>query len=64
MLLPDHPTPVSLKTHTADPVPFVICSSDDLQEEGDSERGYNEPDAAAAKLVVNEGWTLMDRFLK
>ena len=24
MLLPDHPTPVSLKTHTSDPVPFMI----------------------------------------
>ncbi len=25
MVLPDHPTPIPLRTHTADPVPFAIC---------------------------------------
>jgi len=29
LVLPDHPTPISLRTHTADPVPFVLYSSDD-----------------------------------
>lgn len=27
-LLPDHPTPVALRTHTADPIPFCICRPD------------------------------------
>ena len=27
MVLPDHPTPLALKTHTSDPVPFLICDS-------------------------------------
>lgn len=32
MVLPDHPTPIPLKTHTKDPVPFAICGhgSDDV----------------------------------
>ncbi len=35
-ILPDHPTPISLKTHTHDPVPYSMCSttnsSDDVTE--------------------------------
>ncbi len=37
LVLPDHPTPISLKTHTSDPVPFAIYSTAD-----------KDPDAAAA----------------
>jgi 2,3-bisphosphoglycerate-independent phosphoglycerate mutase len=32
LLLPDHPTPVVLKTHVPDPVPFVLFSSDNKEE--------------------------------
>ena len=28
LIMPDHPTPVSLRTHTSDPVPFVLYRSD------------------------------------
>ena len=28
MILPDHPTPIAIRTHTIDPVPFLIYSSD------------------------------------
>jgi 2,3-bisphosphoglycerate-independent phosphoglycerate mutase len=28
LVLPDHPTPLSVRTHTADPVPYVICSNE------------------------------------
>ncbi len=31
MILPDHPTPLSIKTHTADPVPFLIYDSQKSQ---------------------------------
>ena len=27
LLLPDHPTPIALKTHTADPVPYLLVDS-------------------------------------
>jgi 2,3-bisphosphoglycerate-independent phosphoglycerate mutase len=37
LVLPDHPTPISLKTHTSDPVPFAIYSTAD-----------KDPDSAAA----------------
>lgn len=38
-LLPDHPTPCRLKTHTSDPVPFIIYKSN---EEGDNVEVYDE----------------------
>ena len=28
LVLPDHPTPLSVRTHTADPVPYVIYSNE------------------------------------
>ncbi|MCL2884795.1 MAG: cofactor-independent phosphoglycerate mutase [Oscillospiraceae bacterium] len=28
LILPDHPTPLALRTHTSDPVPYLLCRSD------------------------------------
>ena len=47
LLLPDHPTPLRLKTHTTDPVPFLLVDS-----EVDGPGGtYTEPATAAATAV-------------
>ena len=27
-ILPDHPTPITIKTHTSDPIPYAMCSTD------------------------------------
>jgi len=61
MLLPDHPTPISIRTHARDAVPFVIysnrkrCSNPDLI--------YSEKDATSTGLYIDKGHTLMDIFL-
>ena len=34
LVLPDHPTPISLKTHTSDLVPFAIYSTADKDPDG------------------------------
>lgn len=60
LLLPDHPTPIRCRTHTADPVPYVIFDSTRLRNTG---RRYSEAEAAATGVFVTEGYTLMDRFL-
>jgi 2,3-bisphosphoglycerate-independent phosphoglycerate mutase len=62
MVLPDHPTPLSLKTHTADPVPFVIYSSESAQAPGTAR--YCEKDAREKGMFVGEGWQLMGIFIK
>ena len=57
LLLPDHPTPVKLKTHTMDPVPWLLVDS-----EQDGPGGtYSEP--ATAHCDVVPGHTLMARLL-
>ena len=42
-LLPDHPTPLALKTHTSDPVPFAVmglgCDDVDCYSENAAEKG-------------------------
>jgi 2,3-bisphosphoglycerate-independent phosphoglycerate mutase len=58
---PDHPTPVELKTHTADPVPFVIYRGGSAAGNGAS--AYDETQAAATGLRV-EGHRLMEMMLK
>lgn len=61
LILPDHATPLSLRTHTADPVPFLIYDS--LQEQSGVSRGFDEQSAADAGFFLGEGYRLMDLFL-
>jgi 2,3-bisphosphoglycerate-independent phosphoglycerate mutase len=61
LILPDHPTPVSVRTHTADPVPFLIYSSEKplRGEENFSERWGKE-----REYFLEEGNKLIEIFLK
>ncbi|MCG8402510.1 MAG: cofactor-independent phosphoglycerate mutase [Firmicutes bacterium] len=60
MLLPDHPTPLSIRTHTADPVPYAIMDS---RGKSGSHNVYSEETAASAGILVPDGPTLMRRFI-
>lgn len=60
MLLPDHPTPLSIKTHTAEPVPFALMES---RDKGASCKAYDEQTAAASGIVVTNGPELMKMFI-
>lgn len=62
MFLPDHATPLSLRTHTNDPVPFLIYDSSHEQDNPDYT--YDEQCAAKTGLYVDKGYRLMDFFLK
>ncbi|MBO7209214.1 MAG: cofactor-independent phosphoglycerate mutase [Clostridia bacterium] len=59
MVLPDHPTPLKIGTHTSDPVPFVIYRSNEKNKSG---LPYNEEDAKNGEFV-EIGHTLMNKFL-
>jgi len=61
LLLPDHPTPLSLRTHTSDPVPFLIYRSNNQQRGGG--HVYTEASAAASGRYLEEGHRLMDYFV-
>ncbi len=57
MILPDHPTPIRLRTHTIDPVPFMIYSS---ANEFDGVETFSEANAIFKDLYIPQGHTLMD----
>jgi 2,3-bisphosphoglycerate-independent phosphoglycerate mutase len=61
LLMPDHPTPLKKRVHTADPVPFMIVRSG--AGENDPERVYNERAARRTSVYVNEGHRLIERLI-
>ena len=60
LLMPDHPTPIRCRTHTSDPVPYVIFDSTCQQRKI---AHYTEKEAAATGIYEPEGYKLMERFL-
>ena len=60
LILPDHPTPIRCRTHTSDPVPYIIYDS--TREQKKIAR-YSEKEAAASGEVLTDGWKLLSRFL-
>ncbi len=61
MVLPDHPTPLALRTHTSDPVPFIIYRSNAEKDSGVLR--YTEADAASSKVYEPEGFRLMEQLI-
>ena len=61
LILPDHPTPLSIRTHAADPVPFLIYQRHRPQD--NSVEGYNEEAARSSALNIEAGHELMDYFI-
>ncbi|NLN55313.1 MAG: cofactor-independent phosphoglycerate mutase [Clostridiales bacterium] len=62
LLLPDHPTPISIRSHTREPVPFVVYSSE--HEKANPDLNYTEKAADRTSLFIDKGYELMDYFLK
>ncbi|MGL6173924.1 MAG: cofactor-independent phosphoglycerate mutase [Cellulosilyticaceae bacterium] len=62
MILPDHPTPVKLRTHTDDAVPFMIYCSN-LNKNISKNQAYTEKFANMTKNNIENGYMLMNYFL-
>lgn len=61
LVLPDHPTPLRIRTHSADPVPYVLYDS---TRERKSLSRYTEAEAMATGIFEPQGHKLMERFLQ
>ena len=61
LLLPDHPTPIVTRTHAKDPVPYLLYDSRVLKSGVPS---IDEKSAEATGVFVEEGCTLMGRFIR
>ncbi|HJD26112.1 MAG TPA: cofactor-independent phosphoglycerate mutase [Candidatus Blautia intestinipullorum] len=56
LILPDHPTPIKVRTHVAEPVPYLLYDSTKPQEHT---WHYNEKEAAESGNKVTHGWDMM-----
>ena len=61
LILPDHPTPLRIRTHTGDPVPYLLYDS--TKKLGDG-RPYGEKSAAQSGILREEGFRMMDVLLE
>lgn len=61
LVMPDHPTPISCRTHTSDPIPYMLYDSTKKQAH---DWLYNEKDATASGNMVEEGYMLMRKLLE
>lgn len=60
LVMPDHPTPISLRTHVADPVPYMIYDSTAPRDE---KWHYNEREAQENGIRQEHGWDMMSYLL-
>lgn len=60
LLMPDHPTPLSIRTHTGEPVPFVLYCSD---AEQNGTKRYTEALAKETGVFVPKGDWMMHKLL-
>lgn len=58
---PDHPTPISIRTHSKDPIPFMIYDSTKEQK---GQKEYSEEAARSTGIVLEHGYDLMGRLLQ
>lgn len=59
MILPDHPTPLNLMTHTNDPVPFMIYKKSTPAAGGT----YSEEGAKESGIFIENGPKIMEYFI-
>ncbi len=60
LIMPDHPTPLAIRTHTSDPVPYIIYKSGNCTKSGVS--SYTEAEACKTGVVVEHGYSLIERL--
>ncbi len=61
LIMPDHPTPIAVQTHTGDPVPFLIWGK------GVTSNGagrFTEEEAEETGLSLEKGYKIMERFIQ
>jgi 2,3-bisphosphoglycerate-independent phosphoglycerate mutase len=64
LVLPDHPTPIVLKTHSSEPVPFAILSSEDRGTPPREGSSFDEASARQRGLFLERGHELMEKFIR
>ena len=61
IVLPDHLTPIRVRTHVADPVPYAVCGTG-VPAGGAS--SYSEAEAQKSGTMFENGYELLPSYLK
>jgi len=61
LVCPDHPTPLSIRTHTSTPVPYLIYDSKNEIDSG--VKVFCEKEARESGNYIEKGFTMMNYFL-
>ena len=60
LVLPDHPTPIRCRTHTSDPVPYVLYDSTKTFDQGCA---FTEAGAKESGIYVEKGYQLIQKLI-
>jgi len=61
IVLPDHPTPIGIRTHTSDPVPYMLYDSTDKKRHT---WNYNEKEAEESGNYIADGHTVINHLFE
>ena len=61
LVLPDHPTPIRIRTHSSDPVPYVLFDS---TRQLKKKARYTEAEGKATGIFLPHGYALLDKLLQ
>ncbi len=61
LIMPDHPTPIEVQTHTDEPVPFVLWGPGFISS---GAKKFTEAEAEKTGVFIEEGHTLVSRLIK
>ena len=61
LVTPDHPTPIAIRTHSSDPIPFLLYDSTRQRRRIGF---YNEKEAMMSGIVVEDGYEMIDKLLE
>ena len=60
LVLPDHPTPIRCRTHTSDPVPYLLYDSTKPCDQGCA---FTEKDAKQSGIFIEHGYELIRKLI-
>jgi len=61
LVTPDHPTPIAIRTHSSDPIPFLLYDSTRQRRRIGF---YNEKEAMMSGVVVEDGYEMIEKLLE
>jgi len=61
LVLPDHPTPIKIQTHTDEPVPFVLWGSGFASN---GAKNFTETGAKSTGIVIEDGYNIITKLMR